>query len=88
MSGEADQDYQDAKKRVERKLGFYRHLIVYVVVNVLLTTIDLLTTPDKLWFYWPLAGWGLGLALHGLKVFFGGGSGLKERMIERELSRS
>jgi hypothetical protein len=33
----------------------------------------------------PLLGWGLGLALHGISVFvIGSGSGLRERLEQRE----
>ena len=34
---------------------------------------------------YPLLGWGLGLVLHGVSVFLlGTGSGLRERMVQRE----
>jgi hypothetical protein len=65
--------YQKAKKRVEELKGFYTHLTVYVLVNLLLCTINLLTSPDSLWFYWPLMGWGIAVALHALRVFGTGG---------------
>jgi hypothetical protein len=78
---------ETAKERVELKLSFYVHLAVFVLVNALLTVIDLMTSPGELWFYWPLGGWGLGLVLHAFKVFSSGPSGFKQRMIERELSR-
>jgi hypothetical protein len=41
--------------------GFRNHLIVYVAVNLLLLVVNLLTTPGRLWFVWPLVGWGIGL---------------------------
>jgi len=28
-----------------------------------------MTSPDVLWFYWPLFGWGIGIVMHGLFVF-------------------
>jgi uncharacterized membrane protein len=52
------------------RLGFYIHLTAYLAVNALLVGINLATTPGKLWFGWPLAGWGLGLLAHGLATFF------------------
>ena len=33
--------YQRAKQRVEAKVGFYRHLTVYIAVNALLIVINL-----------------------------------------------
>ena len=69
---EQETRYQNAKKRVEALKGFYTHLTVYVLVNLLLFTVDVLTSPDSLWFYWPLMGWGIAVALHALRVFGSG----------------
>jgi uncharacterized membrane protein len=49
--------------------GFYIHLGVYVGVNALLAWIDLTHHPERTWFYWPLAGWGLGVLAHAWAVF-------------------
>ena len=79
--------YQKAKKRVEALKGFYTHLTVYVLVNLLLFTINMLTSPDSLWFYWPLLGWGIAVGLQALRVFGIGGRIGAERE-EREISES
>jgi hypothetical protein len=80
--------YEQARRRVEGKLGFMSHLAVYILVNALLIVINYLSTPDRLWFFWPLLGWGIGLAFHAMGVFiFSSGSVLKERLIERELQK-
>jgi hypothetical protein len=55
--------------RIFQNHGFRIHLIIYAVVNVLLIVVNLATSPDKLWFYWPLIGWGIGLAAHGFGVY-------------------
>ena len=60
--------------RRANKASFYRHLIIYCVVNVFLFILNTSTTPDHLWFYWPLLGWGIGLSMHALSAF--GPSGL------------
>jgi len=76
--------YQKAKKRVNALKGFYIHLTVYVVVNLMLFSINMIVSPDSLWFFWPLMGWGIGLAFHALSVFvFGRGfsSDWEERKI-------
>jgi hypothetical protein len=57
-----------ARKRVEEVKGFYIHLGVYVIVNSLLFTINMITSPDTRWFIWPLLGWGIGLALHAFSL--------------------
>jgi hypothetical protein len=85
---ENQEAYQRAKKRVEIKIGFYIHLSVYIGVNILLLIINLITSPQVLWFKFPLIGWGIGVFFHGLGVFvFSGGSAIKERMIEKEIER-
>ena len=61
--------YQRAKKKVEALRRFYVHLSVYVLVNSFLFLLDTITSPDSLWFYWPLLGWGIAIALHALRVF-------------------
>ncbi|MGQ7944795.1 2TM domain-containing protein [Flavobacterium sp. WC2509] len=65
---EEDQYYL-AKKKVEKIKGFYGNLVSYIAVNILLIFINLSTTPNHLWFYWPLIWWGLGVVFHGLKTF-------------------
>jgi hypothetical protein len=80
--------YERARKRVSVKIGFYIHLSVYVVVNILLIGINLAASPAYLWFKWPLMGWGIGVFFHGMSVFaFSGLEGVKERMIEKELEK-
>ena len=61
--------YFAAKKQVEEIRGFYGNLISYFVVNFFLLFINLKYTPDHLWFFWPLLGWGIGVVFHGIRVF-------------------
>jgi hypothetical protein len=80
--------YRRAAARVEMQLAFYRHVLIYVVVNILLAGLNLLKNPHHLWFQWVILGWGIGLLAHGLNVYsyrwFGPH---RERMIQRELER-
>lgn len=65
-----DEDkYYLAKKKVESIKGFYGNLTAFIAVNVVLILINLYTSPEYLWFYWPLMWWGVGVVFHGLKVF-------------------
>lgn len=57
-----------ALKQVRRLRRFYRHLIIYILVMVLLTVINLLTS-SHVWVIWAALGWGIGLASHAIKVF-------------------
>ena len=62
------QRYERARKRAKELKDFYTHAIVYVLVNIGLFLINLLTGGGW-WFYWPLIGWGVGLGVHALSVY-------------------
>ena len=80
--------YQEAKKRVEEIRGFYMHLVTYLLVNAVLVIINLLTSPQSLWFIWPLGGWGIGLILHAFSVFGGlWGKAWEERKIREIMEK-
>ena len=59
--------------------GFFFHFSAYVLVNLILIAVNLLLTPDKLWFYWPLLGWGIGILAHGLAIQFSTGEKVRRR---------
>lgn len=61
--------YYLAKKKVENIKGFYGNLTAFIGVNIILIIINLWTSPEYLWFFWPLLWWGVGVLFHGLKVF-------------------
>ena len=80
-----EQLYLKAKERVNELKGFYSHLFLYVLVNVVIFAINYLTSPGAWWFYWPLMGWGIGIMAHAIGVFgFFGimGQQWEERKIE------
>ena len=64
-----DDKYRAAKSRVGQLRGFYVHLATFIVVNAFLIILNLITSPDSLWFYWVLLGWGIGLIAHALQVY-------------------
>lgn len=73
--------YQKAAKRVKDLKGFYGNLTSYCLVIPFLLILNLLTSPEHLWFYWPMLGWGLGLTLHAVNTF-GIGKDWEERKIK------
>jgi hypothetical protein len=59
-----------AIKQLRKKRDLQAHLLAYVLVNLLLNAIWLLTSPGG--FYWPmipLLGWGIGVAFHVWDVY-------------------
>lgn len=77
-----------AHKRAGAKLGWYVHAAVYVVVNLFIFAISRYGFGERPWSVFPLLGWGVGLALHGISVFLlGAGGGLRERLVQQERDR-
>ncbi len=88
-----EEEYEKAKERVEEIKGFYAHAFIYVLVNLALMVLNLMTrkqTDGVIWFIWPLIGWGIALAAHAVSVFGVGlflGHSWEERRIQQELNR-
>jgi len=74
--------YQRAQDRVNEIKGFYIHLICYLLVNPFLVYVNYVTYWDFQWFWFPLLGWGAGLAAHGVAVF-GLGMSWEQRKIKK-----
>ena len=66
---EQDEKLKRAKNKVQELRGFYSNLSAYLVVNIVLIIINLVTNPGKLWFYWVSVFWGIGLIFHAYSVF-------------------
>lgn len=55
----------------QRRLAFYRHAGIYLIVNAALLLLGLIFLSFTPWWIWclPALGWGVGLAIHGLITF-------------------
>ncbi len=70
---------QRAKKRVEELKGFYIHFIVYILVNIMISTVivvgqmhDGTEFLDAIWNFGVISTWlfwGIGVFFHAFKVF-------------------
>jgi hypothetical protein len=65
---EEDRYYKAQKKVIEIR-KFYEHLTVYVLCNLIVMVVNLMTSPGFLYFVFCILGWGIGIVLHGLKAF-------------------
>ncbi|WP_423241588.1 2TM domain-containing protein [Pantoea ananatis] len=54
------------------------------MVNSLLFTINILND-NKLWFYYPLLGWLIGLFIHAMITYYQWPDSLRNKMFQREL---
>lgn len=83
------ENHERARGRAVAKYGFYVHVFVYAAVILMLVAINLFTSPDVIWFIWPLMGWGLAVLLHAAVVFLmTDRNAVVDRLTERELKRS
>ena len=74
-----------ARRRVAIKTGLYIHTLVFLVVNLGLLTMNIVSGGYR-WSAWPLWGWGLGLGIHALVATLNlRGEGWRERMLAREI---
>ena len=60
---------REAIDYVKQLRRFYRDLMSFIVINVILVVINLISSPHQLWFYWVTIFWGLGLFYHAITVF-------------------
>lgn len=63
------ENFQKAKNRVKEIKDFYIHLIWFVFGMGFMIYINLKYSPEYLWFFWSLLGWGIGLFFHAARVF-------------------
>jgi 2TM domain len=59
---------EEARRHVRRKRTFYTVLLVYLALVVLWFLIDVLTGDDW-WFYWPMLGAGIIVAIIEISMF-------------------
>lgn len=83
---ESDKAYKKAKKRVAEIKGFYTNLISYCIVIPFLIFINLSTNTRNHWFWFPVLGWGVGLATHAFQVF-GVGESWQEKKIQEIMNK-
>ncbi|MGE6395709.1 2TM domain-containing protein [Chryseobacterium scophthalmum] len=81
-----DKAYERAKKRVKEIKGFYGNLISYCTVIPFLIFVNLYTQNHYYWFWWPLLGWGVGVASHAFQVF-GIGTSWQEKKIQEIMDK-
>ena len=82
-----EERYKRAKERVEELKGFYEHLTIYIGVNITLVIINLVTSPNVLWFYWVTVFWGIGIIWHAIDVYGKRGKKWEEKKIKELMEK-
>ena len=82
-----DESYEKARKRVKEIKGFYLNLITYLVVNLVLLIINLVTRPHHLWFYWVAIFWGIGIVFNAANIFLRKGRFMGSEWEEKKIKK-
>jgi hypothetical protein len=85
-----EEAYRQARARVRRRMGFYRHLSTAITVLALLFVIDVITNAGEFWVHWVALIWGAVLLVHLLNVWVFDsllGGDAERRMVEEELRK-
>lgn len=85
-----EQQERHAFEQVRKLRAFYLHLMRYLLVVGALLAINLIVSPQRMWVYWVMGGWGLGLLLHAARVFRPDwllGPQWERRQVEKRLGR-
>ena len=82
---------EEARRHVRRKRIFYTVLGIWIALSLMWFTIDMLDDgTESLWFYWPMLGTGIAVAITGLVLLgIGGlfGADWERREIDKYLRR-
>ena len=87
---EISEQEREALEYVRDIKGFYSHLTVYLIAVPVFIIVGFFDNTDIIWYIWPIMGWGIGLAAHGISVFevfslFG--ADWEKRQVEKRLRR-
>lgn len=69
MEQYTEQEYLQAKQKVEELSGFYWNLASYIIIIAMLFGLDYYRDKQIDWAYWPMFGWGIGITFHAIKTF-------------------
>jgi hypothetical protein len=64
---------EEARRYVRRKRIFYTVLAIWIALSLMWFTIDLLDDSSSYWFYWPMLGTGIAVAITGIVLLGVGG---------------
>jgi hypothetical protein len=85
MTDESDRRAR-AVRRLQAKRAFTIHLAVYLMVNAFLVLVWAVTDRGYFWPIWPMAGWGVAVAIQGFTTYVALRP-LSDEAIEREMRK-
>jgi len=90
MSERSNDALEEARRYVRRKRIFYTVLGIWIALCLMWFFIDLRDDSSSWWFYWPMLGTGIGVAITGIVLLGVGGlfgADWERREIDKYLRR-
>jgi 2TM domain len=73
MAESSSEPLAEARRHVRRKRIFYIVLGIWIALSLMWFAIDMADDSSSVWFYWPMLGTGLGVAITGIVLLGVGG---------------
>jgi 4-hydroxybenzoate polyprenyltransferase len=90
MSESSNHALEEARRYVRRKRIFFTVLAIWIALSLMWFLIDMRDDSSSVWFYWPMLGTGIGVAITGIVLLgIGGlfGADWERREIDKYLRR-
>ena len=90
MSDSSNHALEDARRYVRRKRIFFVVFGIWIALSLMWFLIDMRDDSSSVWFYWPMLGTGIGVAITGIVLLgIGGlfGADWERREIDKYLRR-
>jgi hypothetical protein len=73
MSATSNESVEEARRYVRRKRILYTVVGIWIALCLMWFTIDMLDDSSSFWFYWPMLGTGIGVAITAVALLGVGG---------------
>jgi 2TM domain len=73
MSESSNHALEEAQRYVRRKRIFFTVLAIWIALSLMWFLIDMRDDSSSVWFYWPMLGTGVGVAITGIVLLGVGG---------------
>jgi hypothetical protein len=73
MSESSNHALEEARRYVRRKRIFFTVLAIWIALSLMWFLIDMRDDSSSLWFYWPMLGTGVAVAITGIVLLGVGG---------------
>jgi hypothetical protein len=62
---------EELREIAKKRVGFKNHLWGFLLFNIVFLALNLIYSPEILWFFWITLFWGIGLFFHWRDAYYG-----------------